>query len=89
MPLQAPLEEVGARGKGEVGGAEDPASPSKDKKGTSKKWLHRLTDALKRYAGKAAEALPAMAGSVVGTFLSFLGKAVGFVAEHTWALILL
>ena len=25
--------------------------------------------------------------SVVGAILSFLGKAVGFVAEHTWALI--
>ena len=81
------MEEVGARGGRR--GAEDPASPSKDKKGTSKKWLHGLTDALKRYAGKAAEALPAMAGSVVRTFLSFLGKAIGFVAKHTWALILL
>ena len=35
--------------------------------------------------GKAAEALPATIESVVGTILSFLGKAVGFVAEHTWA----
>ena len=26
-------------------------------------------------------------GSVVGAILSFLGKAVGFVAEHTWTLI--
>ena len=26
-------------------------------------------------------------GSVIGAILSFLGKAVGFVAEHTWALI--
>ena len=26
-------------------------------------------------------------GSVVGAILSFLGKAMGFVAEHTWALI--
>ena len=25
-------------------------------------------------------------GSVVGAILSFLGKAIGFVAEHTWAL---
>ena len=28
-------------------------------------------------------------GSVVGAILSFLGKAVGFVAKHTWALIVL
>ena len=26
-------------------------------------------------------------GSVVGAILSFLGKAVGFVAEHAWTLI--
>ena len=35
----------------------------------------------------AAEALPAIIGSVVGAILSLLGKAVGFVAEHTWVLI--
>ena len=52
-----------------------------------KKWLDRLADALKRLAGKAAEAFPAVVRSVVGAILSFLGKAVGFVAEHTWALI--
>ena len=52
-----------------------------------KKRLDRLTDALKRLAEKAVEALPAIMGSVVGAILSFLGKAAGFVAEHTWALI--
>ena len=61
-------------------------SPSKDK-GTLKKWLDRLVDALKRLAGKAVEALSAIIGSVVGAILSFLGKVIGFVAEHTWALI--
>ena len=50
-------------------------------------WLGRLADALKRLAGKAVEALPAIVESVVGVILSFLGKAVGFVAEHAWALI--
>ena len=35
---------------------------------------------------KAVEALPAIVGSVVGAILSFLGKAVRFVAEHTWGL---
>ena len=38
-------------------------------------------------AGKAVEALPAIVGRFVGAILSFLGKAVGFVAEHTWTLI--
>ena len=52
-----------------------------------KKWLDRLADALKRLAGKAAETLPAIIGSVVSATLSFLEKAVGFVAEHTCALV--
>ena len=52
-----------------------------------KKWLNRLADALKRLAGKAAEALPAIVESIVGAILNFLGKAIGFVAEHTWDLI--
>ena len=52
-----------------------------------KKWLQRLANALKELAGKAVEALPAIVESVVGAILSFLGKTVGFVAEHTWALI--
>ena len=41
----------------------------------------------KKTRRKGLEALPAIVGSVVDTILSFLGKAVGFVAEHTWALI--
>ena len=52
-----------------------------------KKWLNRLADALKRLAGKAVEALPDIVENVVGAILSFLDKVVGFVAEHTWALI--
>ena len=53
-----------------------------------KKWLDRLADALKRLAGKAAEALPTIVRSIVGAILSFLGKVIGFVAEHTCTLIL-
>ena len=68
------------------GGRGTGGSPAKGR-GTLKKWLDRLADALKRLTGKAIEALPAIVGSVVGAILSFLGKAVGFVAEHTWALI--
>ena len=51
------------------------------------KWLDRFADALKRLAGNAVEALPASVGSVLCAILSFLGKAIGFVAEHTWVLI--
>ena len=67
------------------GGGGTGDSPSKDE-GVLKKWLNRLADVLKRLAEKAVEAL-LIVGSVVGTILSFLGKAVGFVAEHTWTLI--
>ena len=69
---------------GEDGGTG--GSPSKDE-GVLKKWLDRLADALKRLVGKAVEALPVIVRSVVGAILSFFGKAVGIVAEHTWALI--
>ena len=51
------------------------------------KWLNRLEDALKRLAGKAPEALLTIVGSVVGAISIFLGKALGFVANQTWALI--
>ena len=68
------------------GGGETGGSQLKDE-GILKKYLDRLADTLKRLAGKAAEALPAIVGSVVGAILSFLGKAAEFVAEHTWALI--
>ena len=67
---------------GVFGGGGGEGSPSKDEG-----WLDRLADALKRLAGKAVEALPAIVRSLVAAILSFLGKAVGFVAEHTWALI--
>ena len=66
------------------GGAGGP--PSKDKR-VLEKWLDRLADELKWLAGKAVEALPAIVGSVIGAILSLLGKAVGFVAEHTWSVI--
>ena len=57
-----------------------------NEEGVFKKWLDSLPNVLKRLAGKAAEALPAIAESVVGAILSFLGKAVGFAAEHIWDL---
>ena len=63
------------------GGRGIEGSPSKDK-GTLKKLLDRLADALKRLAGMAAKALPAIEGSVVGAILSLLRKAVGFIAGH-------
>ena len=54
-----------------------------------KQWLSRLADAYKSLAGKAAEAFPAILRSVVGAILRFLGTAVVFVNEKTWASIFL
>ena len=74
---------------GEFGGGDGGAKgPTSIEKGTLKKWLDRLADALKRLVGKAAEALPAIVGSVVGANLSLLGKALWFVAEHPWTLVI-
>ena len=68
-------------------GGGKPYFSSNYKEGALKKWFDRLADALKRLAGKAVAALPAIVGIVVDVVLSFLGKAVAFVAEHVWALI--
>ena len=68
------------------GGRGTGGSPPKDE-GALKKWLDRLANTIKRLMVKAAEELPAIVGSVVGVILSFLGETVGFVAQHTWALI--
>ena len=55
------------------GGSVKGGSPSKGW-GTLKKWLNRLAEALKRLAGKAVEALPAVVGSVVGALFMFSWK---------------
>ena len=57
-------------GGGGGGGRGRGGSPPKDE-GVLNKWLNRLADALKRLAGKAVEALPAIVGSVVDAILSF------------------
>ena len=73
-----------------TGGSGAPGSPLEDE-GEFRKWLkkqlNRLANALKCLAGKAVVALPGIIGSVVGVILSFLGKTIGFLAQHTWALI--
>ena len=52
-------------------------------KGALTKLVNKLAISLKRFVVKAVETLPAIIGSVAGAILSFLDKAVGFVAEHT------
>ena len=62
------IEGVFGGGSGGAGG-----SPPKGR-GTLKKWLDKLAEALKRLAGKAAEALLGIIGSVIGAALSFSWK---------------
>ena len=69
---------------GDFGGGGGGGGPPAKDKGALKKWLDRLADALKKLAVKAVEALRAIMGSVVVAILGFLGKAVGFVVEHTF-----
>ena len=68
---------------GAFGGSEGAGGFSLKDKG----WLERLADALKRLTGQTVEALSVIVESAVGAVLSFLGKAIGFAAEHTWAII--
>ena len=57
---------------GVFGGSGRAVGSTPKDEGVLKKWLDRLADALKRLAGKAAEALPAIVGSAVGAIVSFL-----------------
>ena len=56
-----------------------------------KEWVKKQLEAIKRLlgklAGKAAAALPGIIGSVVSWILSTLGKAVGWLAENVWAVL--
>ena len=74
---------------GVFGGGKGAGGSAPKDEAVLKKWLDTLANALKRLAGKAAEALPAIVGSVVCATLHFLEKVVGFAAKHTWAIIFL
>ena len=72
---------------GGVGAASSGGPPPKDNNKLIewfKDKLKRLSYALKRLAGKALAALPGIIGSIFGTILNFLAKAVGFAAKHVW-----
>ena len=75
--LTLALAITGAFGEGVTRGS---ASTPKDK-GTLKKLVDRLANALKKLGGKAVDAIPAIIGSDIGAILSFLSKAVGFVTK--------
>ena len=47
-----------------------------------------LGNGLKTIGAKAASALPGLIGAIVGFLFKAAGSAIGFLAEHTWLLIL-
>ena len=72
------------------GGTTTPAKPpTKDVKDWIKKQLTNLGKLLSTLAGKAAEALPGIIGSIVSWLLSSVGKVVGWFADHLWAVVVL
>ena len=48
----------------------------------------QLANGLKAVGAKAASALPGLIGSVVSFLFKTAGQAIGYLAEHTWLLIL-
>ena len=53
-----------------------------------KKLCTDLGNGLKKLGAKAASALPGLIGAVVSFLFKAEGSAIGFLAEHTWLLIL-
>ena len=47
-----------------------------------------LGNGLKTIGAKAASALPGLIGAIVNFLFKAAGGAIGFLAEHTWLLIL-
>ena len=53
-----------------------------------KKLGTELGNGLKKLGAKAASALPGLIGAIVSFLFKAAGSAIGFLAEHTWLLIL-
>ena len=49
---------------------------------------NQLANGLKTVGAKAASALPGLIGSIVSFLFKTAGQAIGYLAEHTWLLIL-
>ena len=68
----------------EIFGDGDPAAFLKKYKEALEKCLSILADVFKKLVSMAVEVVPAIGGNIVGTTLTFLVKAAGFIAEHTY-----
>ncbi len=73
------------------GGGAAPVKPPPSDKGGVKEWVKKqlkaLAGLLAKLAEKATAALPGIIGSIVSWLMSTAGKAVGWLAENTWALL--
>ena len=49
---------------------------------------NQLANSLKTVGAKAASALPGLIGAIVSFLFKTAGQAIGYLAEHTWLLIL-
>ena len=49
---------------------------------------NQLANGLKAVGAKAASALPGLIGAIISFLFKTAGKAIGYLAEHTWLLIL-
>ena len=49
---------------------------------------NQLANGLKAVGAKAASALPGLMGAIVSFLFKTAGQAIGYLAEHTWLLIL-
>ena len=49
---------------------------------------NQLANGLKAVGAKAASALPGLIGAIVSFLFKTAGQAIGYLAEHTWLLIL-
>ena len=54
-----------------------------------KKLGKDLGNGLKNIGAKATSALPGLIGAIVSFIFKAAGSAIGFLAEHTWLLILI
>ena len=67
--------------------APKPKPPDGGVKEWIKKHLENLANALKKLGLAALDALPGVIGAIINWLLKTASEAVGWVAEHLWALI--
>jgi hypothetical protein len=76
---------------GKGSGAIPAPTPAPADKMGLKEWVKKQLEAIKRLlvrlAEKAVVALPGVIGSIVSWLISTFSKAVGWLAENTWALL--